>query len=490
MQNEVSFRLFIFRHPWYLWGTASLIVLTLLMFKLLFPYPNMDFDSHHYVMAAFRNEKIGIWPTGYSRFLQICHWITPSALFLVVVQYLLLESACLFFFFTFLYFFRPGKFGTSLLFLFLFVNPIFLYCCNFVLSDALFISLSLIWVTQLLWVLWAPRPWLLLTQVLVVYAALSIRYEALYYPFVSLLCIFFCRFRAWLKVAGLALTIGLPALFFWHTSRLVKEVSGERMVSPFAGWKLANDALYVYAQTYQQPGEVIPDRLAPLDRQVRKYFDSTPKTDDLLDYDSRSAGSFYIFLPQSPLNVYMNSHYTEGNDMIKWYKVSDLYAAYGSYLMRQYPAGFLRYFVGPNLIRYAIPPTENFTLPETFFDSHDYMGYVSARWFNLEHMFVNQTYSIALMQLTRLYSKLTGLIHLAFILGCIGILFSKDFQKMSGTAKRITLLIMILWLFDFFFSLTAAAVVLRHVLFIQILEMAFAVYFLERVYHSSQLSQP
>ena len=40
-----------------------------------------------------------------------------------------------------------------LLFLFLFLNPLFLYCSNFIMSDPLFTTLSIGWLVQLIWLI-------------------------------------------------------------------------------------------------------------------------------------------------------------------------------------------------------------------------------------------------------------------------------------------------------------------------------------------------
>ena len=464
----------------YLWSTAILSIVLFTLFKISFPYPNLDFDSYHYLGAAMDSEHIGIWPAGYSIFLKIVHAISYSALFLVGIQYFVLQLSCLIFFFSFLYFFRPGKIASRVTYFFLFINPLFLYCCNFILSDAIFISLSLLWTTTLLWLIRKPRFLLLVTQAILLVLALSVRYTALYYPFVAALAIILSPLQIRLKLAGLAWMFTLVAGYVFYVSILVSQYSGQIQFSPFGGWKLANDALYVYAHTYKNQKEPVPAEFKRLDEIVRTYFDTAHSLDNLMNYESRSAGSFYIFLPKSPLQTYLNEESGNNPQIEDWIRISPFLASYGFYLIKQSPVSFLKYFMRPNACRYLFPPTENFTIGWTFTFSHDSMGKMASDWFRIRRMKVKLTYMTILLQTASYYSILFAIIHIGFILAFFGLTFFHGIHDIRNNAQKQVIIIAVLWLSDLIFCLTAAAVVLRYEFFMIIIESTFAIYYIDR----------
>lgn len=64
----------------------------------LYPFPNFLPDSYSYIDAAYNNVNINMWPVGYSKFLRLISVFNRSDTGLVIVQYVLLQLAILFFF--------------------------------------------------------------------------------------------------------------------------------------------------------------------------------------------------------------------------------------------------------------------------------------------------------------------------------------------------------------------------------------------------------
>src|SRR5580658_2026105 len=135
----------------YFWAGLGVSVVLFVVFKLFYPFPNMVMDSYVYLKAAVLDLSANSFPIGYSKFLQVLIYLDCSANWIVAVQFLILDAACLLFFLTIGYFFRPSRIVLIILWIFLFCNPLLYYLSNFIMSDTLFTALSLFWVTQLIW---------------------------------------------------------------------------------------------------------------------------------------------------------------------------------------------------------------------------------------------------------------------------------------------------------------------------------------------------
>lgn len=129
----------------------SAAIIQLIILKVLFPFPDFISDSYNYIETAALHLNVNLWPVGYAKFLWLVHQINYSDTFLVCIQYLLLLSALLYFYYSIVYLYKPSPTNSSLLFIFLIFNPIFPYLSNCVLSDALFTAITILWITQLIW---------------------------------------------------------------------------------------------------------------------------------------------------------------------------------------------------------------------------------------------------------------------------------------------------------------------------------------------------
>src|SRR5258708_22919926 len=89
--------------------SAAISAVLFLLFKFLYPYPDLFMDSYWYIYAAEAHLNISIWPIGYSKFLTLVHSITSSAGVLVSLQYVLLQSSLLYLAFTLFYFYPFGN---------------------------------------------------------------------------------------------------------------------------------------------------------------------------------------------------------------------------------------------------------------------------------------------------------------------------------------------------------------------------------------------
>jgi len=471
----------------YLWLAVVLPVILWLVFKIVYPYPNLIFDSYYYVRAAALDLNVNAWPIGYSKVIEFFGQFPHSVNWLLAAQFFFLQLSCGFFFFTWRTIFRPGRLMSNIVFVLLFVNPIFFYCCNYILAEALFIGCSLIWLTLLLWIIVRPRPWMVVAHAVVLLLAFSIRYNALYYPLVGALAFLFSRQRVGLKIAGIVLPLVLLGCFMYYTASQVAAVTGKRQFAPFGGWKLANDALYMYAHVQDEPegsAGPVPDRFRALDATVRRYFAASRDTFDMLNLDQTS-GSTFMFSYDSPLVNYMDSVYGQKGQPFnspRWMAISPLYQSYGSWLIRKYPMAFARYFCWPNIVRYFAPPAENFATEESYYLRPYLGGAYLQQVFGLTAIPASPGAIAWSQRILRPYPSLLTIFHLAFILGLAGFIFTGGLKRAEGPFRACIGLIAGLWLIDFGFSVLSAGIVLRYQLFVMIPEMACSIYFLSYIY--------
>jgi len=489
-----SFPLFIWQshvNRIYMWIAVAASLIFFFVFKLFNPYPNMVMDSYVYIRAMAYNLGANSFPIGYSWFLQLFSLFSRSTTVLVWLQFLFLQSACLLLFYTLLYFFRPGKWAVRILFVFMFFNPLSFYISNFIMADTLFTALSLLWLTLLIWIIGRPRPYMIVVHALILTLVFTIRYNALYYPIVASIAILLSRLRPWIRAAALALQFVLIGAFVLYTSSQMKQVMGVRQFSPFGGWKLASNALYMYGHVCQERKDTVPLKFAQLDNMVRNYFYRTRVVDDLLDYESFSTGTFYGAYQGSPLIQYMDLKYgqdTTFQNFSKWGPMGAYCGEYGAYLIRKHPLEFARYFVWPNMIRYIYPPREIFTHLTPYFLRNDELGQVASKWFGLRTLTISPYFINLRTAIISPYPIIIALVHLAFIMGFIGFALFKGFKKVSKANRSIVLAIASLWLCDLCFSITASAIVLRYQIFLMILEFAFALVFMDFVYRTSDIA--
>ena len=475
----------------YLLSAALLSIVLFFIFKLMYPYPQMVMDSYVYIRPMAEGLGANSFPIGYTWFLQLFSILSHSVTVLVWLQYLLLVLVLLLFYFTLLFFFEPRRWVKWALFTFFFLNPLFFYIGNFIMSDTLFTALSVLWITQLIWMIARPRLYMLFTHAVLLLLVFTVRYNALYYPIFASLVILFIRLRPWWKMAAIALQFLLIGAFILYTSHAMESLGGVRQFSPFGGWKMANNALYMYGHVCQEKNDPVPAKFGRLDSMVRRYFNTYRQVDDLTR--PTSDGGFYMSNDASPLRQYQYWQYGSDSSFLnfkKWVPMGTLCASYGSYLVRKYPLQFVRWFIWPNTQRYIITPPEVFATFSPFFLRDDDLGREASQWFGLTTLTVSWKYINLRTSILSPYPLLLCMIHLAFFMGLLGMLLLKYIKRINTTQAFIVLAIGGFWLCDLFFKVTAGGIVFRHQLFAMIIECAFALLFFDIIYGNNDSKAP
>src|SRR5580692_6869968 len=229
---------------WYL--VAPAMVVLWILFKCCYPYADFFTDSYTYIQAAADQDAISYRPIGYSLFLRLVHGVSRSDTFLVTIQFLLVQSSCWVLFATVCRRCAPGAGVQALISVFLVLNPLVYYISNFVSSDALFIALSLFWLTSLIRSMDAPGWRGLVIQWILLLGIFYLRYVALFYPVVAAICYCWLRRDWWFRLAAMAGSVAIVAAGVLVTRAVTQAETGAPTFSAFSGWQMANNALHIY----------------------------------------------------------------------------------------------------------------------------------------------------------------------------------------------------------------------------------------------------
>jgi protoporphyrinogen oxidase len=466
---------------WWLVGFAA-FVLQFVLFKIRYPYANYMPDSYSYLEAAATNVDVSMWPVAYSKFLRVISAFTHSDKVVVGIQYFFMQVSALTFLFTLFYFLKPGKIVRNILLVFFLLDPAILYMSNYISADSLFIGLSFLWLSSLLWVIYQPQPRQIWIQALLLLACFTVRYNAIYYPFIAALAFLISRYRWYWKLSGIALGAGLVGLSILYTSGKMKEVTGQQQFSAFGGWQLANNALYMYETIPAKDRTPVPARFAKLETMVRQHMDTLSRV-KLTKEDTVSA-RFYLWSDKGPLIQYMVQEWKKDSTtpyFKRWASEAPLYRDYGAYLIHKYPWAFATNVLLPNAARYAVPPAE---FLEIYNMGSDSVGPLAKAWFNYKSLKVkDHNKKEARIGIMEWYSTFTCIANVLFLIGLVGMFLFHGFKTKGDMLTKIILLFTSVYLVNTGFSIFASPIVLRYQLFPMLICLTMAIVMMQTIYH-------
>lgn len=465
-----------------------LVLVQFILFKLLYPFPDFFSDSYSYINAANEHLDVNIWPIGYSKFLLVFHWFTHSGLALNLFQYLFMELAALYFYHTIVYFFPTGRHTRAILCLFLFFNPLNLYLANYVTSDAIFIALSLIWITEMIWIVYRPRPYHIFLQAVVFFIAFTFRYNAMYYPLIAAAALLLSKQSIWYKLAGIVTGPLLIIPFILFTASAAKKMTGTAQFPPIlGGWQWGNNALYMRGFIEEDSTAFPSPETAFLDRIARAYFSQPTRPQDQL---SSYVANFFIRQPEAPLKQYMDirfKHPGGSHSTAEWGRVAPVFGQYGLFLIKRHPLAYARYYLLVNSKNYLLPPLEKL---EVYNLGSDEIWPIAAYWFDYPSVkikvFSHGFQGILLFMYTALFAVLN-----LYYLICFGMFLRKQrVKKAEKHFKYTILLVSSFLLLNFGFSVFANIIVIRYQVFPMIILLTFTMLltdYLELNYKSTRI---
>lgn len=467
------------KHRVALWIIAACLVIEFVVYKILYPHPNFMPDSYGYLGAATKNESISTWPIGYSRFLRIESAFTKNDIVLVLFQYLFLQFSILHCLFKIDYYLPLKQSWLYVLAGIFVLNPIALFISNYVAADALFTGLTLLWFCVLLDLLLQPMKWLVWIQAMLLILLFTIRYNALYYPVIATGVLLFAKLSWRIRLSGIGLMFLLIGLFVWHNEIQYRKLTGKAQFSPFGGWMLAGNALFMYSRLPKDK-EPPPAKFSGLQQLVDHHMDSLQKAKARPD---SMMGIYYIW--DGPLRKYMNMTYKKDSTtgyFKRWAIMGGVYQEYGAYLIKKHLGEYARYFLLPNAGYYFSPPAEFLDIYNQGWDS---VGVEVKDWFGYKDKYV-KAYSKRI-DVAGYVSVVNTLLNIVFFVGLLGFLTLKGNQMVDAKFRVIIGLTLVVSLCNFLFSVTLAPIVLRYQIFSFVLIAVSGFHLLSVIYKMSQL---
>ena len=465
--------------------SLSAICIQFIWFKIIYPYPHFIPDSHDYLIAAFNNYTINTWPIGYSKFLRLFSSFTSSHLLLVAFQYVFLQVTILYWLFSIGYLLELGKWVIRLLIGGSLLNPLLLYISNLISADALFAALSLIWITQLLWLLYSPSIRLLLSHASVLLITFIVSYHALYYPLISICLIGYSQMHVKDKMIGISTILVLLGAFIGRTQFQYYKATDTVQFSALGGWQLASNALYAYSnEEIPNVPSRIPAQFRQLHSLVNRHIDSLRQVPVRPDGE---LGDYYLSNEHSPLRKYIPSRLKNDSSIEGPFKclasMSPLYASYGCYLIQQHPCAFIKHYVMPNLFNYYAPNIEYLSTYNMGRDTIDQMAII---WFGLKTNEIYTYHRNKQIIITKFFPIILATMNLAFTFCFICFVLSGGFIKSNIYSKRVLCWLLMFWISNMIFSLLASPIVLRNQLLTMVITYTLATWLISFIVQESR----
>jgi hypothetical protein len=351
----------------YLSALLPLMTLTWIVFKYYYPFADFFNDSYTYIEAATNRYSISFRPIGYSIFLRCMHVLSASDTFLVTVQYVLVQGACLCLFFFLVRYCYSAGWARLVLAVFLVADPLVYYTSNIVSSDAVFLALSLFWLALLLQLLRRPTWGALVLQWILLGLIFYTRYVALFYPAVAALTFFVIKRDLWYKLTAIAGSIAIVAGGTLYTQRLTREQTGTPIFSAFSGWQLANNAIQIYPWLPADTTGLPSPESHQVASYVSTYFDQSGAA---IKKKAPFATTFYMWSPASPLHRYFDAYRVRRSLLRQrpdtaelayftaWNRVALIFNRYGHFLIVRHPVAFSRYYLWPSAKGFFLSPLD------------------------------------------------------------------------------------------------------------------------------------
>lgn len=399
-----------------------------------YPYPSGISDSGGYVLSAINNQYLGYRPYGYSGFLRIINFFSTSTAFLVFIQYTLNAISTLMFIFTLKYFFSPqNKFFELIIDLLSIASITVIYTTNTVMSDTLFTSLTIFWITIGIWLLTtnkiSVKMLFLIIHLILLYFIIKVRYTGLVYSgleFILIVYTFYSKKKLIGIISSLALVLILIGIYK-NQVQTTKSISNIKTFSGFAGWQMANNAAHVVPYINLEPNDF-------KNKHVREFATYAKSQDSLFIINSFYPTANFIWDKNSPLKKYLFFQIRAQNRkyLTVWtYLGGNVYNKFATQIMKHYPWEYFRYYLFPNLCGTIYPAHDDLYVGKKNFDFYDAK---TRQWFGINKNEKISTKSNFIGIISK-YIPFYRLIVWIVILVSITFLFFQEFKKTFSLAQ-------------------------------------------------------
>jgi hypothetical protein len=461
MQNQnASFNSFVRSRDvrFELYSTLLLFIASYIVTLWIYPLPNIYADTGAYISVAGTGLIGNFRPPGYSWFLALSRFISTNADVLVLLQSVLYFFSTLFFYLTVRYFFPGGKrIWWRIFFIIFLFAPVCIYLCNFAISDALFISLTNLWVASLLWMMASGKAGPIIWNAVLLVLVMQVRFIALFYPLITVIAIFLTYFKTsklrFLSLSILQVALFLGVIFFttWQTKKNI----GVSVLSGFSGWQKANNAMHVLPYINLKPEQIE-------DTAVRRMHASILANNPPGFYPSKdSVVIFYLWSPMSPFKKYLNNlrNSGKGTYLHYWHLSSISFGAWADYIMKKYPGLYARHYLLPNfLLLFNLPNEALFYFPP--------YSEQMKKWFDCRECDPTPRYTFVHDFLAETAPKSFNLLWLLLFFSVIALCFR---SKLNCTAQQYNMMLLVSFFCIIYaaMSVYASPIVLRYLLAIR-----------------------
>lgn len=328
---------------------ASVVVY--IVFSILYPEPFMFPDSGSYVLSAYDPTAFNIYrPMGYSSYLSLVHGISPSLGFMTGTTYFLHILSTLTLLFSARFLLGWGRRGVFVVItVCALFAPTALFATNFVMSDSLFASLTMLFLASALWILFLKNWWLIVAHLLLFWALYSVRYSGMLYVPISMLALLFSPLprKTYYRILLAISPIVIASILFANVKSEYREHTGVDTFSAFNGWQLLNNASVLIPGARNVNPAIISD-----DEQVRYLHEFFTQYPDSVFSTSMALSTSLMWsntLPLKQFTFLMLEQNPKATYPAAWVNVGVIYEKYAKALIANDPMGYLTKYIAPSL---------------------------------------------------------------------------------------------------------------------------------------------
>lgn len=314
-----------------------------IIISVTYPYPATMADSGNYILSAKTTTINAYRPIGYSWFIYFIHFFSHKISAIFTGQFIFNAFSQIVFLFTIKYFFQLRKFIYYLLSTLLILSPSILFCTNYIMSDSIFNSLTLLYITSSLWILKQPNIRNITVHLIILYVVINVRYAALFYPILSVVIFLYHIKKNILFGFVSILPIVITIFIYVDTKSRVKEIYHVDEFSPFSGWAMANNAVSVIPHINLR-ADAIEDKENKFIHQVVSSF---PDSIYQFKYIRETSFMWNKEFPGKQILFYTVKQKQLGYSN-SWAFTGQKFKKYGSFLIKKYPLEYFKYYLYPN----------------------------------------------------------------------------------------------------------------------------------------------
>ncbi len=332
-----------------------LLLITFVFFfagiEYCYPQVCITWDTNYYIFVS-STLHANIRPIGYSFFLSLLYFIKPTLGFVAKVQFAIYFLSIYYFIVNLRKYYNLRDWYFYCLGFLLLMEPTGLYYCFTILSDQLFASLTLLYITTLLLYIRERKLVVLLLHCVLIYFCIELRFVSLFYGFFSALTILLFVGSKKQKL------IGIVSVLFAHFYAYIVNVgrNGTQfdvpVFSAFSGWTRANNMLYVLGDIKYDPRNFDDPEIRKLHIFLKNYMDTT-------SFRCQKITTDYIWDARSPLDVIRKkvedsvyNHHIGDNTIThatSMFITAPVYDKWASHLQIRFPLQYVKDFMIPDV---------------------------------------------------------------------------------------------------------------------------------------------